>query len=409
MRLLLKGWSYANLARLLVQNLLGRLLKRFTGGDDALATYRQQYGQDGYVELPGPDTAVHVKGGACTSCGLCLTSCPAFHADLGMEGNTLPYSLAKSLSRSPTEMWAASDIVWFCAGCRRCEQACPESIPISSIAASARGLAFSSGQGLVPQSHRRAVDNIRTKLNPFGRPFAGFPEFEKEKARYVVFLGCLGNFRKRRSARRTLELLRHLGVDFTTVRESCSGGFLADMGLLDQSYRGADSNLRAILAKGTDRVLFQCPTCMLTMRDHPLYAGRLATEHLTSFLARLDLPRVSPARGPVAYHDACRMGRGLGLYAPPRAVLARAGIEVRELDETRERAECAGFGAGFSGMLPRDAITVARRRVLSAVDSGTRTLLTDCWGAALQLERAADLQVMTVAEFLGEGWNDQHA
>lgn len=68
--------------------------------------------------------------------------------------------------------------------------------------------------------------------------------------------------------------------------------------------------------------------------------------------------------GDVLYLDACRLGRGLGIVDPPRAMLKAAiGGVIREALTHGEAGGCCGAGAGFAAVDPVAATQVARDAV----------------------------------------------
>jgi Fe-S oxidoreductase len=131
-------------------------------------------------------------------------------------------------------------------------------------------------------------------------------------------------------------------------------------------------------------------------------ALRPPVETLAEAAARR-LPSLSPvipeadagANGPVRWHDPCQLGRGLGVYEAPRAVLTRAlGQAPGELEERRERALCSGAG----GLLPRTMPDAARRIADARLDAHRRAgggrVVTACASSLLALRgRAAGVRV----------------
>jgi len=100
----------------------------------------------------------------------------------------------------------------------------------------------------------------------------------------------------------------------------------------------------------------------------------------------------------VSYHDPCRLGRGLGVYDAPREVLrAVPGLELVEMEHSRESARCCGTScwincSGYSKLMQV-------KRLQEAEQAGVESLVTTCWQCALHLRCAtraeAWLQVQT--------------
>ncbi|MFL5318886.1 MAG: (Fe-S)-binding protein, partial [Myxococcaceae bacterium] len=97
-----------------------------------------------------------------------------------------------------------------------------------------------------------------------------------------------------------------------------------------------------------------------------------------------ELPRLEES---VAYQDACHLGRGLGQYDPPRALLHAAATGFKEANETKAHAGCSGGG----GLLPRTSLETTvevSRRQAERVAPGGETIVTACPTSRRMFERA---------------------
>jgi Fe-S oxidoreductase len=115
-------------------------------------------------------------------------------------------------------------------------------------------------------------------------------------------------------------------------------------------------------------------------REHGV-ALKLPVELLVERIAekRAGLASLASTPGPVRYHDPCQLGRGLGVYDAPRAVLAHLlGRAPDEFVHARERAACSGAG----GLLPLThadaAEEIARERLREHAAGGGGTVVTAC-------------------------------
>jgi Fe-S oxidoreductase len=110
----------------------------------------------------------------------------------------------------------------------------------------------------------------------------------------------------------------------------------------------------------------------------------------------------------VTYHDPCHLGRHVspGVYEPPRSVLKRVpGIELVEMERTRENAWCCGAGAGASQANPEFALWTANERLKEAQSTGASALVTACPWCERNFKDAAkeygvDMPVYDVAEIV---------
>ncbi len=130
-------------------------------------------------------------------------------------------------------------------------------------------------------------------------------------------------------------------------------------------------------------------------------AGRC--HELLGLLDRLQAqPRPGWSAGAVAWHDGCAGLREMHLQDPPRRLLARSGIEVREMAESET---CCGFGGTFCAKFPEISARLADDKLDHACATGAHTLLGGDLGCLLHLagrarRRGLDITVRHVAEAL---------
>src|SRR5262249_11166084 len=91
----------------------------------------------------------------------------------------------------------------------------------------------------------------------------------------------------------------------------------------------------------------------------------------------------------VRYHDPCQLGRGLGIYEAPRAVLTRAlGRAPDEFDARRERGAGSGGGGLLPVTMPATSKAIARDRGAEHKRNGGGRIVTACASSLLSLRRA---------------------
>jgi Fe-S oxidoreductase len=121
----------------------------------------------------------------------------------------------------------------------------------------------------------------------------------------------------------------------------------------------------------------------------PVPPVRHVAESAAAGLASIPPLRSLPHEGLPAYHDACRLGRGLHVYDEPRAVLTRLlGAPPIELPERRERAACSGGGAILPLTRPQTAQGIAVALADLVRESGASWVVTGCAATRRQLARA---------------------
>ena len=143
----------------------------------------------------------------------------------------------------------------------------------------------------------------------------------------------------------------------------------------------ARGRLATSLGDGT-RLLVSDPRCALELRElAPTTLVELASRHGERF-------QPVATAGSFRYHDSCALGRGLGLYDEPRALLSRVVGTALELETEREHARCSGGGGILPVSMPDVAKAAARRLVDEHARLGGGTLVTGCASSLSQLRRA---------------------
>jgi Fe-S oxidoreductase len=78
----------------------------------------------------------------------------------------------------------------------------------------------------------------------------------------------------------------------------------------------------------------------------------------------------------VTYHDPCHLGRGSGIFDPPRKVI-KAICDLEEMRSNRQDARCCGGGGGVRAGYPDLSLEIARRRLLD-VPAGVEAIVSCC-------------------------------
>ena len=170
-------------------------------------------------------------------------------------------------------------------------------------------------------------------------------------------------------------------------------------GNLDAADRMRERNEELFVESGIDTLVTSCPICLRTFReDYHLDGIRLL--HHSQFIAELmsqGLLTAERGGASFAYHDPCELGRGLGIYEEPRAVLGTIG-RLEEVADNRDEALCCG------GSLAHLGLDLAQRNmIVSGVcakfeATGADFLVTSCPMCKKSLSRSAKMRVVDIAE-----------
>lgn len=261
-----------------------------------------------------------------------------------------------------------------------------------------------------PDALRTQRASILRGHNPFGRrpeervrPTGGGTATAGR--RYVLVAGCHIGYRQPGIVRAAARVLERLGVAYVHFDdERCCGYPLHQAGYARDAARLARDQA-ARLARAGDAAVLLCPGCyhhlavVQRVDVDMVFFSQLVAEQLDGRVATT----VTDRR--VTYHDPCTLGRGCGIYEPPRQILgALAGVRTVDMPRARHSSWCCGAGGGVDACDPAATAAASRQRVAEAVATGASTLVTSCPKCVEHLGAAAsdDLRVQDLAVFLDE-------
>ena len=358
----------------------------------------------------------------CNRCGYCQAACPVYDV-LRRESMTargrVQLLRAVSEGRLPLSDML-SRLVYFCTDCQSCRVSCPGGVRTDEIFAVARQLLADSDY--LPSTLGALEDRIRSSHNISGEPsesrllwaenLAHRPDdlVGKEGAEVLLFTGCVSALYPMAYGilQDLVEILQAAEVDFTTLgtEEWCCGYPLLSAGLSATDVIA--HNLEAVKASGARTLVTTCPSCY-HMWKHSYSPDFIQVLHSTEFLADL----VEAGRVPlrklemrVTYHDPCDLGRKSEVYdAPRRLIRAIPGVELVEMEDSRQDAMCCGGGGNLESLDPELSRAIAKRRLEQARDVGAEAIISACQQCERTLSMAARhekirVKVMDVVQLL---------
>ena len=292
----------------------------------------------------------------CFACPkLCRFACPVAEAE-GRETST-PWALmtrTEHVRAGRVPLDAGTAEIWeHCTGCGRCTANCRHRVDVAGTLALARAEAVRAGlasPALHAWAEEAPTENPAVRALPEGGPVLLLPGHADAEsvAAAVRLLSAVGLERPGRPLR---------GFATSGVRWLAAG----EPERWDVERQRAERALVGVrtlicLEPADARALRPLAPEVVTTLPEALGARR------TSLLPRLR--KLVP--GPALYLDDCQLGRGLGVYEPPRTLLAAAVGEVVEATMNREQGGCCGAGGGFVRTRPADAAAVARESAADA-------------------------------------------
>ena len=349
----------------------------------------------------------------CIGCGNCLLDCPTYNAvgsSFGADGMLGGRGVALSCLQRGLEA-GIEDGLFLCTTCGLCGEVCPVGI---NAGKRLKDLRRASLENAAVASKIDEVTGLHHAIDQHGTPYAegagGEIRFVQKPSRVALYIGCVGRTTETETARHAIELLRRLGVDFTLVDEVCCEAVKGETGRTPNEER-LQQNIETMDRLGAKEVLFLCPTCLKTFLEFDeKHRTGLAFQTLLTFLeVHFSFTSTSQGKDPgrVTYHDPCHLGRGLGSFDTPRAILNDLGATWAEMGHHHKESLCCGAGGGVRGFYPKFSRDMARRRVKEAEEVKADILLTDCLSCKHNLRQgvpwSGTMKVMTTPEYLLQG------
>jgi len=285
----------------------------------------------------------------------------------------------------------SADVFYRCTGCLISRTYCEHRIEVMPPFEAARAEAVAAGAA--PARAMQALEVWQRHGNPFGEDLAAkvkphVPErYLEGAAEVLLFPGCTTLHYHPENLAAITRVLAALKVDFRIFYQGriCCGNPLLTLGHRP-AFQAHRKELAAKLSKAKV-IISPCPTCVYYLKHLDSFGARVTSPaqgrilHLTEFVAaRLgDLTAAEPLPEKIMYHDPCHLGRYLGVYDPPRAILEKAtGQKPLEFDEHREAGTCCGGGGGVPLTHPQTARAISQNKMQVFAQSGADRLATAC-------------------------------
>jgi Fe-S oxidoreductase len=337
---------------------------------------------------------------------LCRHSCPV--STVESRETTTPWGKMTSLHHVAEENLAldgAHAATWYaCSGCMRCTEYCDHGNDVAGALLAGRAEAVRTRTAPAPAYaiiEEHAARQARAAAAA-ERLFGSTPGTSAKVAFAPGCTACVVRPDDARAGRRLVESLVEAPV--STAGSRCCGLPLLDAGDREGFLSAAERFLSSL--GDAELVVFADPGCLHALaKQAPSLGVRhdRAMIHVSELAARhLDRLGEVAVEGPVRYHDACKLGRGLGVYDAPRRALSRIlGRAPDELHMRRDQAECSGGGGQLARVFPETADAIADERLAAHEAAGGGLLVTACPGAAHRLAgRPGGAEVVELGAFL---------
>lgn len=333
-------------------------------------------------------------------CGFCIESCPVFIEGRNEVGAARGMGqLGLALLSGELELSdIVDDIAYACTGCRWCEWNCSLNKPLfiertgtrrTKVSGATMAEIFRSmraEQGKVPKEVRNALNNLANVGNPYGGSKQAKDKWvadlgvSMEKTDTILYVGATIPYEDRatKMAEAIVDVLRAFQIDIGMLggKEMDSGAFAMMMGEEGLFADMTEQTEKMMKTQGVKQIICVSPhdyDAFLTY--YPALDG-LEIKHYTQLFAELiDSGKIKLSKEikkKVTYHDPCYLGRKNNIYDEPRKILQSIpGVELVEMDKTKETAYCCGGGGtGLFYDLPKMNMNLARADQAKEKDVG---------------------------------------
>ncbi|MED5046973.1 (Fe-S)-binding protein [Bacillus siamensis] len=293
--------------------------------------------------------------------------------------------------------------IWACTTCRNCEDQCPVmNEHVDKIIDLRRYLVLTEGK--MDSDAQRAMTSIERQGNPWGlnrkerenwreQTDTEIPTVKEMKKQekdfdYLFWVGSMGSYdnRSQKIAVSFAKLLNEAGVSFAILgnKEKNSGDTPRRLGNEFLFQELAEHNIGEFEKHGIKKIVTIDPHAYnMFKNEYPDFGFRAEVYHHTELLAELvsqgKLKPLHPVNETITFHDSCYLGRYNEVYEPPRAILkAIPGIQLKEMERSRENGMCCGAGGGLMWMEEETGVRINTARTEQALSVSPTVISSGC-------------------------------
>ena len=321
---------------------------------------------------------------SCPGCGVCIDACPMSVRKENLKDCTV--YLNRQLRRGNEKR--IEEISDKCLLCGKCTEVCQVGVDGPQMRLAQRAMCK---YGINQHYSNIKAGEILDKI---------------KRGKVLYFAGCMTHLTPG-ILKATGSVLDRAGVSWTMMDPEgglCCGRPMLMAGRKEQARELIRLNTSIIKGSGCDVLLLTCPICYRVFKENYKLPGIYVVHHSVFFDELIHTQRLKVTRDEtlrLAYHDPCELGRGCGIYDPPRSVVSAAGTLV-EADKNRVESVCCGGSLGSLSLSyeKRRDITVSSMRNLTVADPDA--IVTACPLCQSTFSKYSDIPVKDLAQVLDD-------
>ena len=234
------------------------------------------------------------------------------------------------------------------------------------------------------------------------------------RRRMALLSGCAQSVLAPEINAAAVRLLNRAGIEVVVPKgEGCCGSLAHHMGAEERALAQARADIEAwtreMEGEGLEAIVVTTSGCGATikdyghmLRDDPAFAEKAKAvasiaKDISEVAQNLDLEFTRPRPLVVAYHAACSLQHGQKIADAPKALLRRAGFEVRAIPESHL---CCGSAGTYNILQPEIANALRDRKVANIARVKPDVIAAGNVGCIAQIASSSPTPVVHTVELL---------
>ena len=246
-----------------------------------------------------------------------------------------------------------------CSLCDLCAVVCPHDLSMAQVCMEGRKGLVNRGK-MPPSAHDFALNDMLSSNSD--KAVLALHEPGKLTSKFAFFPGCQLSAIYPEHVTATYSYLRDHLKGGTGLMLRCCGApakWAARNDFFEDALHGLEEDWKGM---GRPEMIVACPTCHQVFKEHLPHVGITALWTTLDDSLKGAQPRTKTFASNLAIHDPCTTRYEPDIQRDVRQLLTRMGVIFEELDLSRDKTECCGFGGLMAAANPSLAKDVAKKR-----------------------------------------------